>query len=121
MRNRAEDRQTHDGRGDLPPRHAGGLRHDNLAVLVDPVERPDPGHEQGQWHQKRDDLRRPQHDDVEIRQRRLPIFEDQVSTREPLCQKRKQCEPADDNQNRAQDFIKQVRLDFRHRVSRAGK
>ena len=114
MGNGTQHGEAHEGGGDLPGRHAGGLRDDDLAVLVDAVERPDPGHEQGQRRQKGDHLRRAEHHDIEVSQRRLAVLEDEVCAREALREQGKHGETTDDDEHGAQDFIEEIGLYFAH-------
>ena len=117
MRDNAEYSQSEYGRGNLPARHSCSLSDDNLTVLVDPVQRPDAGHEQGQRRQQGDDLWRAKHDNIEICQSRLPVFKDQVSAGKPLSQQGEHRQSADDDNHSSQHFEKEVCLDLGHKAS----
>ena len=114
VRDGAEGGEAHDRRGDLPRRHAGGLGDHDLAVLVDAVERPDTRHEQGERREQGDNLRRAQHDDIEVSQGRLAVFEDEIGAREALREQGEHGQTPDDDDDRAQDFIEKIGLDFAH-------
>ena len=111
---RAHQRQPQDRRGNLPARHAGGLGHHDLGILVDAVQRPDSADEDRERGQKRHNLRRAEHHDIEIGQGRLPVFEDQVGPRQALRQQRHHHESAHDDHHRLQNLTEQMSLDFRH-------